>query len=314
MAARLFASREIQSQSIAHTREETVPRSVATSQEKYTSGNSSPLLLHRDGKATEKIGFDDEQAAYFSGTLLEAGSDTTSNTLYGFVQAMGLFPEVQQKAQEEIDKIVGHERMPNMDDEPKMQYIRGCVKESLWWMPTTIVGSILYALTQDDEYMGYRLPKGAGVVSNIIHMDPARYPEQRKFNPDRYQHDLKTAYCSAVDPDVSERDHFTFGAGRRICQGMHLAERSLFLGISRLLWGFDTEPAVNTDGVQIIPDPEKYTQGFLVMPEPFQTKITPRSEKKADRVRQEWHNAQRQLDPVTQQWMEIPQGMALPGN
>ena len=140
-----------------------------------------------------KIGFDEEQAAYSSGTLLEAGSDTTSNTLYGFVQAMVLFPEVQQKAQEEIDKIVGHERMPNMDDEPKMQYNRGCVKESLRWMPTAIVGSIPHALTQDDEYMGYSLPKGAGVVSNIykIHMDPARYPEPRKFNLDRYQQPLR---------------------------------------------------------------------------------------------------------------------------
>lgn len=50
-------------------------------------------------------------------------------------------------------------------------------------MPTAINGSISHALTQDDGYMGYRLPKGAGVVSNTytIHMDPARYPEPCKF-------------------------------------------------------------------------------------------------------------------------------------
>ena len=47
---------------------------------------------------------------------------------------------------------------------------------------------------------------------------------------------------------------------------MHVAERGLFLGISRLIWGFDIEPAVDTNRVQIIPNPEKYTQGFLVMP------------------------------------------------
>ena len=277
-------------------------------------GVARPCFCIEMARQQNKIGFDDEQAAYISGTLLEAGSDTTSNTLYGFVQAMVLFPDVQQKAQEEIDRVVGHERMPNMDDEPKMRYIRGCVNESLRWMPTAIIGSIPHALTQDDEHMGYHLPKGAGVVSNIytIHMDPARYPEPRKFNPDRYQHDFKSAYDSAVDPDVSKRDHFTFGAGRRICQAMHVAERSLFLGVSRLLWGFNIEPAVDTDGVQIIPDPEKYTQGFLVMPESFQAKIMPRSEKKADRVRQEWHNARKQLDPVTQQWMKVPKGMALP--
>lgn len=47
-------------------------------------------------------------------------------------------------------------------------------------------------------------------------MDPARYIEPCKFNPDRYQHDFKNAYDSAVGPEVAERDHLTFGAGRRI--------------------------------------------------------------------------------------------------
>lgn len=155
-------------ESITRTREHIVARSVATSQEDHRRGNSSPLILHRDGKATEKIGFDDEQAAYISGTLLEAGSDTASNMLFEFVQAPVLSPKVQQKAQKEFDNMVGHERMPNMDDEPKMQYIRGCVKEILRWMPKALVGSIPHALTQDDEYMGYCLPKGAGVASNII--------------------------------------------------------------------------------------------------------------------------------------------------
>jgi hypothetical protein len=56
--------------------------------------------------------FSDDQAAYISGTLLEAGSDTTSRALYAFVQAMFLFPEIQRKAQEEIDRIIGCDRMP----------------------------------------------------------------------------------------------------------------------------------------------------------------------------------------------------------
>ncbi|KAK3382146.1 cytochrome P450 [Lasiosphaeria ovina] len=56
--------------------------------------------LYRVQKAE---GFDDDQAAYITGTLLEAGSDTTSSTLYAFVLAMLLYPEVQGKAQAEID-------------------------------------------------------------------------------------------------------------------------------------------------------------------------------------------------------------------
>jgi cytochrome P450 len=81
----------------------------------------------------------DDQAAYISGTLLEAGSDTTSSTLYGFFQAMVLFPEVQKKAQEELDRVIGKDRLPEMEDMDSLQYIRGCMKECLRWMPTTII-------------------------------------------------------------------------------------------------------------------------------------------------------------------------------
>ena len=43
--------------------------------------------------------------------------------------------------------------------------------------------------------------------------------------------------------DVSERDHFAFGAGRRICPGYHVAERSLAIAIMRILWAFEIVPS-----------------------------------------------------------------------
>lgn len=276
-------------------------------------GTTRPCFCVDMAEQQKVLGFSDERAAYISGSLLEAGSDTTSNTLYGFVQAMVLFPEVQRKAQQEIDRVIGaSRRLPDMSDEPHMQYIRGCVKESLRWMPTAIIGSIPHALSSDDTYMGYHLPAGAGVMQNVyaIHMDPDRYPEPRRFMPERYATDLKNAYESAVGPDVGERDHFTFGSGRRICQGMHVAERSLFLGISRILWAFNIEPVISdATGKPLLPDPDSYTQGFVVMPEKFQARITPRSQERADFIRQEWASAQTHLHPTTAQWENIPEGM-----
>jgi cytochrome P450 len=227
------------------------------------NGTARPCFCVNMAKIQEKEGFSDDQAGYISGTLLEAGSDTTSSTLYGFVQAMLVFPEVQKKAQEQIDKVVGSDRLPTMEDESNLQYIRGCVKETLRWMPTTILGAVPHAVTKDDEYMGYLIPKGAGVMNNVyaIHMDPERHPDPRRFDPDRYSEDSQTAADAASNPEASKRDHFTFGAGRRICQGMHVAERSLFLGMSRMLWAFDIEPATDKEGNKIIPDTDKYTQG-----------------------------------------------------
>jgi cytochrome P450 len=78
---------------------------------------------------------------------------------------MLIFPDVARTAQAEIDRVCG-DRLPTMEDEPRMQYIRGCVKESLRWMPTPILGMVR-APTRDDVYMGYRIPKGATVMMNV---------------------------------------------------------------------------------------------------------------------------------------------------
>lgn len=265
-------------------------------------GTAQPCFCVNLAKIQASEGFSDEQAAYISGTILEAGSDTTSSTLYGFAQAMLLFPEVQKKAQNEIDRVVGTDRLPVMDDEPNLQYIRGCVKESLRWMPTTLLGAVPHAVTKDDEYMGYHIPKGAAVLNNVytINMDPKRFPEPRRFNPDRYKDDFQSVYEAASNSDPSKRDQFTFGAGRRICPGMHVAERSLFLGISHMLWAFDFKPALDkVNGEEMIPDPEELTPGFVCMPVPFQVSVTARSPSRALLIEREWDNAQRSLDPDT---------------
>lgn len=276
-------------------------------------GTAQPSFSVDMARSQEKEGFSDPLAAYTTGTLLEAGSGTTSDTLYAFVQAMILFPDVQRKAQMEIDSVTGGaKRLPVMEDYAKLSYIRGCIKESLRWMPTTILGAVPHAATQDDHYMGYLIPKGAGVMNNVwaINMNAARYPKPREFNPDRYADDTQSLFESALNPDPSKRDNLTFGAGRRICPGIHIAERSLFLGISRLLWAFNFAPALDPQTKEPIwPDPEKLTQGFDCGPVPFLTRITPRSEERAALVRREWLEAQTLLDPVTQQWKEVPEGM-----
>ncbi|OCL10731.1 cytochrome P450 [Glonium stellatum] len=237
-------------------------------------------------QANEK--FSDGQAGYVTGSLLEAGSDTTSSVLIGFVQAMVMFPDAQKKAQEEIDRVVGPDRLPTMDDEPRLQYVRGCVKESLRWMPTAILGAA-HSVIKDDSYMGYKIPAEASIILNVwaIHMDPDRYPNPR------------TEFESATNPDVSKRGNFVFGAGRRICQGMHIAERSLFLAISRMLWAFNFSKPLDANGQPIIPDIED-----LVV-------IICRDETKAEIIRREWAECEESLlDRNTKQWKKVPEGMA----
>lgn len=140
-------------------------------------------------------------------------------------------------------------------------------------------------------------------------MDEGRFLNPRTFDPSRYADDLQTAAEAASNADPHKRDQYVFGAGRRICQGMHIAKRSLFLGIPRMLWTLNVEEKLDENSVEITPDIDALTQDLFVLPRPFPAKIPPRSEKHAQRVRQEWDDSQELLDGE-QQWKAVPEGMA----
>lgn len=125
----------------------------------------------------------------------------------------------------------------------------------------------------------------------------------------RFWGDTATSADSANNPDVSKRDHFVFGAGRRRCLGMHIADRSLFLGISRLLWAFDFKRAIDPETKrEIVPDQDNLLDGVFILPKPFKADIRPRSERKAERVREEWEGAKGLLDGDGQ-WKAVPEGL-----
>ena len=141
-----------------------------------------------------------------------------------------------------------------------------------------------------------------------LHNNEKHFPSPRTFDPSRYASDFNTAAQSARQSDFSLRDHYTFGVGRRVCQGMHIAERSLFLAISRFLWAFDFACETGADGKPIVPDPSAMTDGVLVRPMEFPAKITPRSEKRAEGMREEWRKVEGKLNEQGQ-WKRVPEGM-----
>lgn len=116
-------------------------------------------------KDPEKNGIDDLLAAYTCGGLVEAGSETTSATINSWFLAMTLFPEAQKAAQEEIDRVVGPDRLPNFSDEENLPYLRAMIKETLRWRPVNKFG-MFHALTEDDWYGEHFIPKDSTVVLN----------------------------------------------------------------------------------------------------------------------------------------------------
>lgn len=84
--------------------------------------------------------------------------------------------------------------------------------------------------------------------------------------------------------DAYDRDHFTYGAGRRVCPGVHVAEKSLYINIARVLWGFNIGKKKNADGTVVEPD-MGMVRGFLSVPQLFDCEITPRSPKYASKIK-----------------------------
>ena len=97
-----------------------------------------------------------------------------------------------------------------------------------------------HAVTEDDWYKGYFIPKDSVIMLNwwAIHYDEKRFPNPEEFIPDRYFDKKLPAADYISHPDPYERDHFTYGAGRRSCPGVHLAEKSMVLSLRCGAYGF----------------------------------------------------------------------------
>ena len=101
--------------------------------------------------------------------------------------AMVLYPEVLKKAQEEIDAVMGPNRLPDFSDRPSLPYINAIVKESVRWHSVVPFGEpffmnlirvkvtailksskgLAHMATNDDEYNGYYIPKGTLLIDNV---------------------------------------------------------------------------------------------------------------------------------------------------
>jgi cytochrome P450 len=79
-------------------------------------------------------------------TMYLAGSDTTIAVVVSFFLAMVVYPGVQAKAQAEIDSVVGKDRLPEMDDAPRLPYIQGVVNECYRWLTVAPMGPPLFPL------------------------------------------------------------------------------------------------------------------------------------------------------------------------
>ncbi|KAK7461952.1 hypothetical protein VKT23_008385 [Stygiomarasmius scandens] len=239
----------------------------------------------------DEYGLSREAIAYLGGALLEAGGHTTSAFLHTIIMCLIAFPDVKKKAQEEIDRVVGDDRTPRMEDLEDMPYVKALIKETHRFRPVAPL-ALPHAMLTDGTYRAYTIPKGTIIFANTwgIYHDPDLFDDPEMFKPERY---LDSEY--GVKPGVDDKDFrhtLIFGYGRRICPGMHLANNSIELNVLNFLWAFDfAAPTDPKTGSYLPVDTWAYEKGVLPAPLPFPCKITPRSTSKASMIDNEYLSA-----------------------
>jgi cytochrome P450 len=179
---------------------------------------------------------------------------------------MTVYPEVQRKAQEEIDRVVGTGRLPTFEDRENLPYVDAIIKEALRWHPVAPIG-LPHVATEDDIYNGYYIPKGAmcvPVIWGFMH-DPKLFHDPMTFKPERFLGDNP-------DPDPHT---MCFGFGRRICPGKVLADMSVYLTIAQSLAVFNIGKPVENGNV--VEQAVEFQPGIISHPVPYKADIKPRS-------------------------------------
>ncbi|CAL5872702.1 uncharacterized protein PFLUO_LOCUS6969 [Penicillium psychrofluorescens] len=215
-----------------------------------------------------KQGEDEEIVKWSALAMYGGGSDTTVGVLEGFFLAMVLFPDVQRKAQAEMDDLFGKPTLPTAADRERLPYVNAIVKEALRWH-TVAPFAIPHRTDEDDVINGFLIPKNAILLPNVwfFNNESAIYPNPREFQPERFLSSKPT-----LEPgDVS------FGFGRRVCPGRLVAETSIFLMIAHTLAVFDIKKPIGDNGREFEPD-VGFTPGILSHPVSFAATFTPRSQ------------------------------------
>ncbi|KAL4717752.1 hypothetical protein ACJJTC_000901 [Scirpophaga incertulas] len=167
--------------------------------------------------------------------MFMAGMETTSKSMsFGFSYLVR-DQHVQKKMQEEIDRIVGCNRMPCLDDRDNMPYCSAFVHESVRHFMGRTIG-VPHRALRNTKLEGYNIPEDTMIVSNYtnILMDERLYPDPYTFKPERF----------LIDGQVKLPDHyFPFGLFKHRCMGDVLAKCNIFIFATTILQKFSFFPA-----------------------------------------------------------------------
>ncbi|RWR77797.1 Cytochrome P450 [Cinnamomum micranthum f. kanehirae] len=193
------------------------------------------LDISEDEKAEMKLTRENIKA--FVLDIFAAGTDTSAITTEWALAELMNHPTMLKKAREEIDAVVGKERLVEESDIPNLPCIQAIVKETLRLHPATPL--IFRKSTDDCKISGYDIPSNTHIFINVwaIGRDPNHWEDSLEFRPERFM--PSDGGSSRIDVRGQHFHLLPFGSGRRACPGTTLAMHLVQTTVAAMVQSFD---------------------------------------------------------------------------
>ncbi|KAG6674536.1 hypothetical protein I3842_15G047200 [Carya illinoinensis] len=198
--------------------------------------------------------------------IIAGGTDTTSSTMEWAMSLLVNNTHVRKKVQTEIDTVVGHDRLIDESDLPKLPYLHCIINETLRMYPP---GPLLipHESSEDCQLGGFHVQRGTTILVNMwaIHRDPNIWEDPTSFKPERFEG------CEGIKDGLKFR-FLPFGSGRRGCPGENFAMRMVGLALGSLLQCFEWKKI----GEEMVEMREQDTGLTLTKAQPLKAYCRPR--------------------------------------
>ncbi|GLU14234.1 hypothetical protein SLE2022_308160 [Rubroshorea leprosula] len=198
----------------------------------YVAKDMVDVLLQLADDPTLDVKLERHGVKAFTQDLIAGGTESSAVTVEWAISELLKTPENFKKATEELDRVIGRNRLVEEKDIVNLPYINSIVKETMRLHP--VAPMLVPRLAQEDcKVAGYDIPKGTRALVNIwtIARDPNLWESPDEFRPERF-------IGKDIDVKGTDFELLPFGAGRRMCPGYALGLKVIQSSLANLLHGF----------------------------------------------------------------------------
>ncbi|XP_044318898.1 tyrosine N-monooxygenase-like [Triticum aestivum] len=233
--------------------------------EKKEARDFLDVLVHlKDAEGQPMLSLEETRAQ--TAEMMFAAVDNPSNAVEWALAEMMNMPEIMQKATEELDAVVGKDRLVQESDIPQLNYLKSCIQEAFRLHPYHAL-NVPHVAMADTTIAGYTIPKDSHILLRRLGLgrNPKIWTEPLEFQPERH---LNTANVLLTDPGLR---FISFSSGRRGCPGISLGTSMTMMLFARMLQGFTW---TKLPGVKSISLQER--NAGVALAEPLVMQATPR--------------------------------------